>query len=831
MSMRRFGGFEGVWLDLRHAERSLRRSPSFSLATLATLVIGIGACTIMFTVVNGILVRPLPFRNPERLVGAWHDMPRINLYHTWQSAPTYFTYRTQARTIESIGIYRESAANVSVPGQSGDPERLTIAGSSATLFDVLGVPALIGHAFSEADDQPRVAPVAVIGEDFWRTRFGGDPAVVGRKLEVNGVLRTVVGVMPHTFRFPSAATALWIPLNIDPANPPAAAFAYGGVARLRPGVSLAAAQRDFAAVLPRAADLYPAFVPGISTRQILEQTKPIPIVDALADDITGSAVRTLWLMAAASLVLLLVACVNVGNLSLVRFDARGRELAVRQALGAGMGRVARSYVAELALLAALATLLALVVARAAIGLLVSRGPAIPRLPEVALDWTAVAFALGIAAFAASACSAIPVLRIRYGALVLDRASRGGTASARDNRVRRLLVSAQIAFALVLLAGSGLVFRSFRRLSAVRPGFEAGHVATFWVSLPSTRYRGDSSVVRFYATVLEGARALPGLTSSGLTSRLPLVTRGFNENPLYTEDAVPNDTRLPPLQLFTMIAGDYFGTMRIPLLAGKTFDAIGVQREGDAIVSSRTAEMFWHDATGRTVVGKRFRVLPTSRWYTVVGVVGDVHDSSLAARPSPTVYFPQATYSDSAQQQAARTMALAVRTRGDPANAAAFVRRIIHQLDPTLPVFDVETMSSTVTESTTRLRFTMTVLGGAAVITLLLGAIGLYGVMSYVVTLRRREFGIRLALGATPRALATRTTSEAVAVTTIGIAVGLGAFALTAGFLRALLFGVVPWDPLTLSAAVGMLLVIALFSSWLPARRAAAVDPAETLRAD
>ena len=823
---------DGIAQDIRHALRSLRRRPTFCLAALGTLAIGIGALTAMFAIVDAILLRPLPYRDPGRLVGAWHDMPAINLPHASQSPQTYFTYSTQARTIGGIGIYREAAANVSTVNQSSDPQRLDIAGCTASLFRVLGVTPLRGRVFTQEEDGPGGAPVAVIGEALWRSTFGSDRDVIGKLIDVDGQRRRIVGVLPRSFGIPASRVALWVPLGLDPANPPPTAFAYGGIARLKSGVSPAMAERDFAAVLPRAADLYPQFVPGISTRQILAQTKPRPMLTPLRDDVVGAVSSTLWITAAAATLLYLVACINVGNLALVRFDARQSELAMRQALGASRGRLARSYFAEIAIIASAACPLALAIARMALGLLASKGPAdLPRLVEVAVDWQALLFALIASVCAALLSGVIPLHRLGRRDLGLTRGTRGGTASRAANRTRETLVAVQIALALFVLAASGLLVRSFSRLNSVRPGFDADHVATYWVSLPVSRYGTDTAMVRFYGTLLERTRVLPGVARAGLTSRLPLVQRGFNDNPLYPEDAITTDGKLPPLQLFTTVSRDYFQAMDIPLLSGKLFDAIHVQREGDAIISSRTAAMFWHDSTGRSVIGKRFRVLPTSRWYTVVGVVAGTRDSSLATVPSPVVYFPETEYTDPAGPRAARTMALVVRTAGDPAALAPAIQRIVHEMDAALPVFDVQSMANAVRASTARLRFTVLVLGAAALVTLALGALGLYGVMAYVVVLRRREIGIRIALGATPTAVASATTREAMVVTGIGLAAGLALFVAAAPLARSMVFGVAARDPVAMGGALSVLLVAAMCASWIPARRAARVDPVETLRAD
>ena len=821
---------ETVIQDLRHALRSLGRAPAFAITALVTLVVGLGSAVAIFAVVDHVLLRPLPFTNPEQLVGAWTDFPPLGMTHSQQAAITYWTYESQARSIEGIGIYDVSSVNVAADG--GVPRHVSAALCTATLFKVLGVPATRGRVFNDADDQPGASPVMLIGEGMWRAQFGADAAIVGRALEVNGVRREIIGVMSRSFRFPSAETEIWIPLGLDPNHPPANAFAYYSVARLKPGVTAADAQRDFANVLPRVATLFPTFVTGLTTRQMLAQVKPSPVITALRDDITGGISRTLWMMGAAAMLLLLVACVNVANLTLVRFDARQRELAVREAIGAGQARVMQAYFSESAVLAAIAGLLAVVVGWVLIHALVALGPAdIPRLGEITIDAKALSFAATLTALAAVLCSLVPLVRIRVGGIALRGGARSITATRRQHRIRAALVTSQIAIALVVLCGSGLLVRTFLSLHAIRPGFDPDNVATLWISLPRVQYKQNADIGAFYSTLVNRVAQLPNVKSVGVTSRLPLVLRGINPNPLYPEGDPSYASKLPPLQMFTTVGGDYFHTMGIPLIAGRLFDRMESQRDGEAIVSRRAARFFWKDSTGIAALGKRFRALPTEPLSTVVGVVGDVRDTMLAAPPSPTIYFPELVQPAAATSHTARTMALAIRTTADPTPVISAAQKIVREIDPSLPTFDVQLMTRALSTSTAQLAFTILILGGAAIVTLLLGAVGLYGILAYVVTLRRRELGIRIALGATPRAVAAATTRIGLGLTGAGVAAGFLLFAAVARFIRGFLFGVAPWDPPTIVSAAAGLLAVAALASWIPARRAARVDPAETLRAE
>jgi predicted permease len=382
---------------------------------------------------------------------------------------------------------------------------------------------------------------------------------------------------------------------------------------------------------------------------------------------------------------------------------------------------------------------------------------------------------------------------------------------------------------VVLAGSGLLLRTFQRLNAVRPGFDAANVQTFWLSLPSARYANDTLVTRFWSTLTDRVAAVPGVRSVGISSRLPLLPFGLNQNPFYAEGDLTSASKIPPLQIYSNTDNGYFDAMDIPVLAGRTFGRLGVQRLGDAIISQRTAEHFWKDPSGRAAIGKRFRVLPAGMWHTVIGVVGSTRDTALAAPPTPAVYFPVTLERDSLFGQGSRTMVLVVKTTGDPELVRTPVQSVIRELDPTLPTFRVQAMSTVLQASTARLSFLIAMLGAAAVVTLLLGAIGLYGVMSYVVSLRTRELGVRVALGASPRSVLAMMTREGLTLTAIGIVGGLILFAMTARFLRSFLYGIAPGDPVTLVAAAVVLTVVAVLATLVPARRASLVDPASTLR--
>ena len=817
--------------SLRHALRSLNRTPVFTVAAILTLVLGTGSVAATFAIVHGVLLAPLPFGHSERLVSIGLD-PRSDGIRRMQQPPAvYFTYQRLARRIDAIGFYRTGNANMWTDDGVVAPERVTATWVTWSMIPLLQVRPILGRAFTRDEDLPNSPTVVILSESAWRTRFRGARDVIGKKLWINSVLREVIGVMPQRFSFPDADTRVWIPTRLDPNAADAGDFTYSGVARLAPGATPDDAQRELAALLPRAAELFPRLESGTATKAWLDEVKPAPVVVPLRDEITGGIAHTLWMLAAAAGLVLLVAWANVTNLMLIRADGRQLELAVREALGASRLRIVTYFLGESLVFTAAAGAVALIGAWGAVRALVAFGPAdVPRLAEVGMSLTTVGFVALVSLVGAFVCGAVPVFRIRRAALSINLRDGGGgrgeTAGKTRQRLRATIAALQIAVALVVTAGSALLLRTFHRLYEERPGFDTSNVMTMRTQLPFARY-GDSASVTFYARLTDAVRRLPTVRAAGITSRLPLGD-GETRELSFRLDGGGRTVSLP-----VEAADDgYFTTMRIPLLAGRGFEPTGLQRDGDIVISQRAAAAFWNDPTGRTAIGKRLALAPTGPTFTVIGVAGDVRDHDLATAPSAKVYMPQAVPIDrNVEPSVRRTMALAVRTSASPATVVAAVRRIVRDLDPTVPIFNVEPMSDVVRASTARLSLTLTLMTAAAAITLLLGALGLYGVMAYMVALRTREFGVRVALGADPRQLARGVAMRGLELVAVGVAAGFVLYALAAPFLRAFLYGVTASDPLTLAAATLALVCTASLASWLPARRAARVDPAVALRAE
>jgi len=812
---------------IAHALRSLRRTPTFAVAATGTLVLGIASVAAMFAIVYGVLLAPLPYGRPERLVSVGIDVRSPELRHLQQPPGAYVAFKRYARRLDDVAFYRTGNANIWTGG-ADEPERVTATWVTAPAIPLLQVRPLLGRSFTDDEDRGHGPNAVVISESVWRSRFHADPDVIGKTLDVNSVPRQVVGVMPEAFHFPRPDTRLWLPAKLDRDATGMGDFTYSGVARLAAGATAESAQRELAAVLPRIAELFPRLESGTPTADWLDQTRPTPVVTPLRDEITHDIAGTLWMLAGAAGLVLLVTCANVANLLLIRADGRQLELAVREALGARGWRVVTPFLGESIVLATVAGVAALVAAWGAVRALVAFGPAdVPRLAELHVGPTTVAFVVAVAAASVVVCSAIPAFRLRRAVLSINLrdGGRGDTAGRTRQRLRTTIAALQIAVALVVVAGSALLLRTFHRLYQERPGFDATDVVTLWTQLPFARY-GDSASVAFYARLTAAVRQLPNVRAAGLTTRLPLGDGETNQLSFRMGDG---DAASLPIQA---IDDGYFAALHVPVLAGRTFAPLGLQRDGEVVIGRRTAATLWHDPTGQAAVGRRLALAPSGPTFTVIGVVGDVRDHDLATPPAALVYMPQAVPSDrTTEPSARRTMALVVKTAGPAAGVMPNIRRIVRDLDPAVPIFDVAPMDDVVRASTARLSLTLALMTAAAAITLLLGAIGLYGVMAYMVALRTREFGVRVALGADPRALARTVATRGLALMAVGVAAGLVLFAMAAPLLGAFLYGVTAGDPLTLASAVLLLVATGSLASWLPARRAARVDPADALRAE
>ncbi len=823
--------------QLRFAGRSLRRAPMFSITVIITLALGVGATTASFSVLNAVLLRALPYPDPQSLVSIGHAAPGAGLESIGQSRGSYFTYRKLASSFTEIGAYEPITASLSDPTGAVAPAQIATGHVTPSTMRALGVPPMLGRPFAEEDALPGSAPVAILMHQFWQQRFGGDRTVIGRKIQLDGNTVEVIGVMAESFRFPAPNIELLQVMRLNPTTTQGSGFGMVSVARLRPGITEAAAKADVDRAFARFPELYPTLDGSLATKNVIEGAKVHPTIEPLKAQVVGDIGDSLRIVVATAILVLLVATLNVSNLLLVRGDARQRELTIRAALGAGRGRVTGEFVSEAIVLAIAGLAAGLALAQGAITLLRRFGPeGLPRLSEIAVDTTSAAVAATIAVLAALVAAIIPAWRQSRVDLSrgLREGGRSGMMGRSGQRMRGALVAAQMAVALVLLGGSGLLVRSVVELRSVEPGFDANSVLTFRVSLPTTTYPKAAERARFHDRLQTDLLAIPGVRRVGAGTRIPLTFDGYNLNPVWAEEKGTEPGGLPPLANFSRASSNYFSTFSIPFLAGRTFDADPErQTPFEVVVNRKVANDVWGDSPGTSVVGKRMRV-SGGAIYTVIGVVENTRDSSLTVPPSPAVFFPVTTTGETGQDDnivGTFEMAVVMKVDGDPLSFVPAVRRAVQGIDATLPVFKVESMAALLTRSHAKLSFLLSMLGVAAGVTLALGAVGLYGVVAYVVSLRRQELGVRLALGATPRSVGRLVAGQGLRLGVMGAAVGLVLFAVSARLLRAMLYGVSPADPITLVAVTLVLVAMASLASWAPARRAARIDPVDAMRVE
>jgi putative ABC transport system permease protein len=806
-----------------HASRSLRRSPGFSAVATVTLAIGIGATTAMFALLHAVVLSPLPYPQADRLVHVGHPVPGLNPEWKWGvSEAGFFHFLDHNGTFESLGAYSTMTLNVSGDGQA---EQVPTAAISASLFDVLGARPFLGRLLAWADNEPGRAPVVMLGYDFWQTRYGGDPGIVGHTIELEGNPFEVVGVTQPGFRVPEQATGVWFPVMISRANQPVNWHRFQVIARLAEGRTLPEAAAD----LERLTAQFPEVAGAAYPISFMEETRfaveALPLQRHVVGDVSG----VLWMLLGAVALVLAIAAVNVANLFVVRLATRRREIAVRTALGGTRMDVARRFGAEALILGAAGAVAGLGLAWAATRLVVANEPGwIPGIAELGLGGEAVAFAAAVALLTALAYALIPAFRRQAGGLAL-RESVGSTASPRQLALRRGLVAAQMALAVVLLAGAGLMLETYRNLRAVDPGFDASGVLTAQVSLPQARYGSDETASRFWRELMDEVRALPGVVAVGATQSLPLAGGG-GCSVVFTDDPAAQERNTSCFASTVRVSPGYFEAMGIPV-RGRTPSWTDTEnRVGEAVISEGVADRLWpgEDPMGRGIRGNG----SNPPFYTIVGVAGPVRALGLTEPPVERVYFPMIAMEGAQLWGPPTGMNLVVKQQGgDPTALAPAIRATIQRMDATVPMQNVRAMDEVVATSIARTSFVMILLGMAALMALLIGLVGLYGVASYVVEQRRGEIGIRMALGADGRRVAGMVLGQAAALATAGLVVGVVAALLTTRVMESLLYEVRAADPWVLGGVALLLMAVALFASWLPARRASRVDPITALKAE
>lgn len=813
--------------QLKQVFRRLGRAPVFTAIAILTLALGIGANVAIFSVLDTVLLKALPYPQPDRLIGLWHTAPGIDIKELNMSPSLYFTYRDQNHTFENMGVYTGNA--VSVTGV-GEPEQVHSLLVTYGVLPTLGVKPFLGRGFTAKDDTPKNPETVIITYSYWQRKFGGDAGVIGRRIRIDGKAKEVIGVLPRGFRFLDYDSELLEPFQFDRNKTFLGNFSYEGVARLRPGVTLAQANADVARMLPIANRTFQA-PPGFSVK-LFENARIAPALRPFKQDLTGDIGTVLWVLMGTIGIVLLIACANVANLLLVRVEARHRELMIRSALGAGKRQIAAELLLESLTLSVLGGLCGLAIAFGALKLLVRMAPAgIPRLEEIGINIPVVLFAIAVSLFTGLLFGSVPIFK--YAGVTLGtglrEGGRGASQSRERHRARKTLVVIQVALALVLLVSSGLMIRTFRALMHVKPGFTPEHLQTLEISIPEQQVPKAEQVAHMQQAILQRIAEVPGVVSAAFATSLPMTGQGSNDV-LFARDRTYREGQIPPIRKFVFSSPGLHRVMDTPFIAGRDFTWTEVyQHFPVALVSENFAREYW--GSPANALHKQVREGMNDPWREIVGVVGDVHDQGLSKPPKTTVYFPTLMndfWGD--KESVRRTVAIIIRSpRAGSESFLKELRQAVWAVNASLPLAEVRTMEQIYRKSMARTSFTLVMLMIAAGMALLLGVVGIYGVIAYSVSERRREIGIRMALGARHEQLAGMFVKQALVLAAIGAAFGLAAAFAAMRLMTTLLFGVSATDPATYAAVVAALLAVAVIASYVPSRRAAAVDPAEALR--
>jgi putative ABC transport system permease protein len=799
--------------DLRYGLRMLLKNPGFAVVAIVALALGIGANTAIFSVVNTVLLRPLPYKNPERLVMVWEENSKQGFPRDTPAAANYIDWRDQNHVFEAMAAMAEISFNLT---GAGEPERIDGQRVSASLFRLLGVNPELGRTFLPEEDHPGGNHVVILSHALWQRRFGSDRAIVGRSINLDGQSFTVVGVMPRNFQFPNRTDQLWVPIAFSAKEAGERGNHYLQViARMKPGVSLQQAQAEMTTIATRLQQQYPQTNTSIGA-----------VITPLHEHVVGNIRSALLILLGAVAFVLLIACANVANLLLARAAVRQKEIALRLALGASRSRMTRQFLTESVLLSAfgggfglLLTIVGLDVLKRFIP------PNISQVQAIAIDTKVLSFTILVSVATGLLFGLAPAAQLANSDLndTLKETGRDMAAGAHGNRIRGFLIISEVAVSFLLLIGAGLLINSFIRLRHVDPGFRSENLLTMKIVLPETRYPDKQRRSLFYDELLRRVETLPGVASEAVATNLPLTSSGNSVGIAIEGRADPAPDRVP-IVIMRVISPSYFKTMTIPLLEGRVFtEADKADSPPAVVISETTARRFW---PGESALGKHIKIGQSTSpqpWLTVVGVVKDVRQFELITEPKLQMYLPY--------QQIGffEPRALIIRTNFDPLSLAGTVRQTVWEIDKNQPVSDISSMEDIVADSVARQRFSMLLLGIFAGLALLLAAVGIYGVMSYSVAQRTREIGIRMALGAQRSDVMRMTIGQGLRLVLMGVAIGLvGAFVLTR-VMSTLLFGVSPTDPLTFITISTVLVSVALLASYLPALRATRVDPISALR--
>jgi putative ABC transport system permease protein len=813
--------------DLRYSLRMLWRSPLFTLIALITLSIGIGATSAIFSVVNGVVLKPLPYPQPDELITVNHAAPGVNLPKTGTAPFLHFTYRDQAHSFQDIGLYRWASRTVTGLHEPEDAMSLNI---SAQVLPILGVQPAFGRWFSDRDDAPGSPITMILAYGWWQTRFGGDRSVLGRIVTVDGLACEVIGVLPPDFTFLDRKPAFLLPLQLDRNKTILGNISYEGIARLKPGVTMEQAAADLARLIPIALHSYPP-QPGFTVKAF-EDVRFTPRLEYLKQNLIGDLSETLWVLMGTIGIVLLIACANVANLLLVRVEGRQHELAIRAALGARRRDIARELLMESVMLGLLGGILGLGIAEAAIHLLIAIAPAnLPRLNEISIDPLVLAFTFFTALVSGVLFGIIPVFK--YAGPRIATPLRGGGRTSSQTRERRrtrnMLVVVQVALAVILLVGSGLMIRTFQALRHVDPGFDPHGALTMRITIPAAQVQDPVAVAQLEQSILAKIREIPGVAAAGVTTFIP-TDSGGSRYQVYARDKTYD--KVPPLRRQKFISPGLLGAMGNRLIAGREFTWADVyERRPVAMVSENFARELWGDP--HLAVGKEITPNQKDPWREVIGVVADERSEGMQQPPPASAYYPPLLYSfDHNPVVVVRTVAYIIRSdRAGSQSLLADVQRAVWSLNPSLPLADVRTLEEIYSKSMERTSFTLVMLAIAGAMALLIGLVGIYGVISYGVSQRRREIGIRMAMGARPRHLSQIFIADGLVLALTGVAFGLAVSVALTRVLRSSLFGISPLDPLTYVSVSILLITAAFTATYIPALRAMKVDPMEALRAE
>jgi predicted permease len=817
-------------MRLSHILRRLLQLPIFTTVAVLTLAIGIGANAAIFSVIEGVLLKPLPYPHADELVVLDQVAAGLNLQKTGSAPFLYFTFREDGRLFQDVALWTSDTESVT---GLAEPEEVPSLAVTDGLLPMLGATPALGRLISKADDTPGSAEVMVLSAGYWHTRFGSDPSVIGRRVMVNGKPREIVGVLPDTFSFLDKKPSLILPLRLDRSKTFLGQFSYTAIARLKPGVTVEQANAEVTRLIPIAITKFPPF-PGYSTK-MFEEAKLQANPRLLKADVIGDVGSALWLLMGTIAMVLLIACANVANLLLVRAEGRQQELAVRAALGASRGRLAYELLAESVVLGLVGGIAGLGLAYGAVRALIALSPGnLPRLDNISIDATVLLFTFGVSIIAGLLFGAIPV--VKYAGPNVASGLRGGgrtsSASRERHRARSTLVVVQVALALVLLISSGLMIRTFQALRHVNPGFtHPEQLLTMSLSIPSAQVKEPEAVVRMHQAIMEKIATIPGVSSVGLTSIIPMTNSGWHD-PIFAEDKVYGPGQLPAIRAFKFLSPGLLKTMGNTLAAGREFtweDAYGLRPV--AMVSENLARELWKEPSA--AIGKRIRETNVSTWREVIGVVSDERDEGVDKKAPTIAFFPMLmNHFEGDEFQVRRTMSYVIRSPRAGSNGFANeVGRAVWSVNPNLPLAGVRTLEEVVRASMARTSFTLVMLAIAGAMALLLGVAGIYGVISYSVSQRTREIGIRMALGAQRNEITGMFVRHGLGLAAIGIASGLVVAIALGRLMTSLLFETSPMDPLTYLAVCVSLAGAAMAASYVPALRATGVNPVTALRAD